>query len=318
MTLADHDKYSKELLAAISEDRERLPPLDFVPNPAQSRNAAKAMTAIICHRLSNGLQGALRRSGKTYEWTTGVFNSRNIADRDYFWTNMRRGVASEMHDNAASKAAAYLFACCKQEETSFKVWAIPEPIVHECLTSLVFEEDAQKYIVQISTEKQRFDRYDSSPDLAPYFRSIQLLPDELHALKKSRQVDDGVKRERRNKRRDDESPKAVILELTRKLDEEGAFDPEGATDARERILSSVVRRRGQPAFRDCLLAAYQMRCAISGCDFVPVLEAAHITPYLVVRFINNVVVSRFLPLRQRKLLKSAATHVLANLSNPVE
>ncbi len=39
---------------------------------------------------------------------------------------------------------------------------------------------------------------------------------------------------------------------------------------------------------------------------------------LVVRFTNNVVVSGFLLLRQRKLLKSAATHVLANPSNPVE
>jgi hypothetical protein len=39
---------------------------------------------------------------------------------------------------------------------------------------------------------------------------------------------------------------------------------------------------------------------------------------LVVRFTNNVVVSGFLPVRQRKLLKNAATHVLANPPNPVE
>ena len=39
---------------------------------------------------------------------------------------------------------------------------------------------------------------------------------------------------------------------------------------------------------------------------------------LVVRFTNNVVVTWFLRLRQRKLLKNAATHVLANPANPVE
>jgi hypothetical protein len=47
------------------------------------------------------------------------------------------------------------------------------------------------------------------------------------------------------------------------------------------------------------------------------LKNAH-SPGLVVHFTNNVVVSRFLGLRQQKLLKSAAMHVLATPSDPVE
>jgi putative restriction endonuclease len=58
------------------------------------------------------------------------------------------------------------------------------------------------------------------------------------------------------------------------------FDPALVTDARERMLKEVVRRKGQPAFRSGLLTAYQGRCAITGCEVEPVLEAAHITPYL--------------------------------------
>jgi predicted restriction endonuclease len=50
-------------------------------------------------------------------------------------------------------------------------------------------------------------------------------------------------------------------------------------DARERVLSSIVRRRGQPAFRENLLTAYHGQCAITGCDVEDVLEAAHIVPY---------------------------------------
>ena len=50
-------------------------------------------------------------------------------------------------------------------------------------------------------------------------------------------------------------------------------------DARERALSQIVRRRGQPAFRRTLLRLYGKRCAISGCDAVEVLEAVHIIPY---------------------------------------
>lgn len=59
-----------------------------------------------------------------------------------------------------------------------------------------------------------------------------------------------------------------------------AFEPEGIVDARARVLRDVVRRQGQPKFRKELVAAYQGRCAITGCPLKDALEAAHITPYL--------------------------------------
>lgn len=58
------------------------------------------------------------------------------------------------------------------------------------------------------------------------------------------------------------------------------FDPRNQKDARQRTLRAVVERRGQAAFRNKLIAAYQGICAISGCNVLSVLEAAHITPYL--------------------------------------
>lgn len=45
------------------------------------------------------------------------------------------------------------------------------------------------------------------------------------------------------------------------------------------VWRAILERRGQPAFRKALLAAYRGRCAITGCDAVDALEAAHITPY---------------------------------------
>lgn len=53
--------------------------------------------------------------------------------------------------------------------------------------------------------------------------------------------------------------------------------PESTTDLR--ALRSIRLRRGQPAFRERLLAAYDSRCVISGCDVVEALEAAHIVPH---------------------------------------
>jgi predicted restriction endonuclease len=76
-------------------------------------------------------------------------------------------------------------------------------------------------------------------------------------------------------------PAAEIEELTRR--EEAAaepFNPQGIADGRRRIIASLVRRQGQADFRAWLLDAYGRRCAITGCNVIEALEAAHITPYL--------------------------------------
>jgi hypothetical protein len=44
-------------------------------------------------------------------------------------------------------------------------------------------------------------------------------------------------------------------------------------------MRAICVRRGRPAFRAALLAAYGGRCAITDCDVEDVLEAAHISPY---------------------------------------
>jgi hypothetical protein len=58
-----------------------------------------------------------------------------------------------------------------------------------------------------------------------------------------------------------------------------AFDATNETDARDRVLASIVRRRGQPKFRRELLDAYSGRCAVTGCELPALLEGAHIKPY---------------------------------------
>jgi predicted restriction endonuclease len=61
---------------------------------------------------------------------------------------------------------------------------------------------------------------------------------------------------------------------------EGPLDPDTLEDERRRTLASVVQRQGQEDFRGALLLAHKGRCAISGCDVEPALQAAHIIPYL--------------------------------------
>ena len=64
------------------------------------------------------------------------------------------------------------------------------------------------------------------------------------------------------------------------LEVEGYFDPGNLEDARQRRLSSIVQRQGQPQFRRKLLDAYGGRCPMTDCDVEDAIEAAHISPYL--------------------------------------
>lgn len=55
--------------------------------------------------------------------------------------------------------------------------------------------------------------------------------------------------------------------------------PMSLEDARQRIEAAIVQRQGAAVFRGKLIAAFGGRCALSDCDAVEALEAAHIVPY---------------------------------------
>ena len=71
----------------------------------------------------------------------------------------------------------------------------------------------------------------------------------------------------------------TLIDAAQEAEEAGAFSPSNTEDARKRALASIVRRQGQPAFRQALINAYGGRCAITGCNAKEALEAAHIYPY---------------------------------------
>lgn len=54
--------------------------------------------------------------------------------------------------------------------------------------------------------------------------------------------------------------------------------PDSVTDL-ERLLQEVKRRLGQTEFRASLIEAYGGKCAITACDVLDALEAAHIVPH---------------------------------------
>jgi putative restriction endonuclease len=59
-----------------------------------------------------------------------------------------------------------------------------------------------------------------------------------------------------------------------------SFDPDSVADGRKKVWAEIKRRQGQAKFRRGLLRAYAGKCAVTGCAVEPILEAAHIRPYV--------------------------------------
>jgi len=57
------------------------------------------------------------------------------------------------------------------------------------------------------------------------------------------------------------------------------FDPDSGKAGRNQVIESIIRRRGHPAFRQQLLAAYEYRCALTNFNALDALEATYIVPY---------------------------------------
>lgn len=61
--------------------------------------------------------------------------------------------------------------------------------------------------------------------------------------------------------------------------DEGEETSGSIIERQRRVLREIGVRRGQKKFRDRLIAHYGARCQVSGCEFVELVEAAHIDPY---------------------------------------
>lgn len=97
----------------------------------------------------------------------------------------------------------------------------------------------------------------------------------MHARRMGAAIEYQYMRDNRNWIRDDPDSDDQASDSS-----ESDFRPTPENDARLRVLREIVARQGQARFRLALLELYAGRCAITGCAVKPLLEAAHVTPYL--------------------------------------
>ncbi len=57
------------------------------------------------------------------------------------------------------------------------------------------------------------------------------------------------------------------------------LEPQNSKDGRQAVIDTIIKRRGNPTFRQALLEAYEYRCAITSFNAPDSLEAACIVPF---------------------------------------
>src|SRR5262245_50580562 len=267
MRVAEHEKYAKRLLASISDAQpETGGGVAFTPNRTQSRNAAHAMTAILCHRLfkASGEQPKRIRSS-TYAWAEGVLNNRNIADRDHLWSNMRREVADAIHQDATKQPVAYLLAFSNPSNARLCTWAVPESLLYDSLSRLPLKAGGEEYTIQIFANKQRIAHDPASPDLSSYFADFPLSHHELRVLEESRDIDALVRKER-----------AIATGQSKKLIQDlNNIDHNSSIDGTTK-KALIDARLGQGKFRARVLRAWGNCCSVTGSSIQPGIRASHI------------------------------------------
>jgi MoxR-like ATPase len=186
----DHIKFASIVLEALSQPADDVPASEF--NKESMRNAAACMTTVLCNRLSRTGQIAEPTGRTTFRWNQGVVNFRN-AVRGELWTNLRTTFTNQMHSDAANHQLAYVMAAWLPSESTMHVWTIPENIVYEAMPNHELSQSGEKRTIRIVPAKHCFERCEDSPSLKPYYRLLDLSPNERSHLIDAAEVDQRVR-----------------------------------------------------------------------------------------------------------------------------
>jgi 5-methylcytosine-specific restriction endonuclease McrA len=166
---------------------------------------------------------------------------------------MRRHVADEIHQSARNQPVAYLLAFSNPSDTTLSVWAIPESLLFDGLSSLPLKEGGPEYTIEIRTDNQRIEGCAESPDLAPFFQEFPLSRRELQVLGESREVDALVKSEKRER---------AIIRREEKIRVTEIPDEDDNPPKRVRYISSRTVRN--TAKGEHLKQLYKYKCQVCG------------------------------------------------------
>jgi hypothetical protein len=162
-------------------------------------------------------------------------------------------------------SAAYIAAKTKSESLALIAW----PDASERPYDLIYFMETPKFLSRPVADLPRY--------FATIYQGLRRLPTSHEILNDFGDFDSFI----RDGLLNPNTARFDDIEISTGAATENAtfFDTDDETDARDHILQTIVRRRGQEAFRRELLHEYEGQCAVTGCNALAALEAAHILPY---------------------------------------
>ena len=259
-------EFANRLLDAVSQPAQQLSNMEA--DAEATRNTATLMTEFLCARLSQSGDAPQQLERTTFRWGGGVVNLRNAVQKEH-WTNLRTTFVDRFREMKQGGPAVYVMSAWQPTDRQMHVWAVPEEIVYEAFPRHAVGKMKEKRTIRIVPGVNRFERCTDSPDLTPYYRTLEWSEDERAKLIEASRLDEAARQQNREHSGTTQSAsedfflKGKDAEAVGALTEEGFVVRAGAmarkeivpsaidsvTPARQRLLSEGVLEESDGQYR---------------------------------------------------------------------
>lgn len=190
MPTALHERFSAEILTALSASPESFVPPEF--DEKSRRNTGNCMLNVVTQRLGSGEKRLGRQKGSLFGWEDGNILIRNSRVASGFWSNMFTNQLDELNKLAEQSPTVYLFCHFDIQETVIHVWAIPEPVIFRAMESVELNKSDRKTVF-IDLNAHKIHGSATSEDMRQFYVRINLTQEEAVALVAAEKTDDVAK-----------------------------------------------------------------------------------------------------------------------------
>ena len=163
-TLMEHSEYANHIRSVLPTAPSTLPA--FVIDDQRRNNAARCMTSLVCHRLSQVGEPPNCIKHKTFQWHHGKFALRNSRIAGHHWSTAQETVVRKLHEWARQQPLVYLLTHWDAEAGLLHAWAVPEDAAFAAFAKLPTHLRGDSKTVRIGLDDHRLKNVPDAPSFA--------------------------------------------------------------------------------------------------------------------------------------------------------
>jgi MoxR-like ATPase len=187
----NQNTYAQSILSAVQQQPIGLPAVPF--DETKRNNAGRAMTHLLCHRLSANSAPPKHLHHTTYEWQGGVVTIRNARVVDHHWSSIGPSTLDELHKQSEEMPVAYVLTYWALDQAILHVWVLPEELAYPSLSQLTVGKKTGDRTVEVFPGEHHIVGCENSPDLEPFYANVPLTLDEVSKLTEGVKLDEAIK-----------------------------------------------------------------------------------------------------------------------------